>query len=235
MVLKPIETINLPTVPNIRLDADHALHQSALADPVSIQRAFTVGQGIHIGAEPQNPYHYSEIADVDRIGFSSPRLVDPSFPEVDPELRKQEDRIRRKVQQLKAMTFDRWCVLVPKTRPYLRKFAIITGQEDTYFTTDLFVLEPGQSLLAACDNSTPDATCLLFMLLRGPMNPLLTSISRWGKSYPTLHRDDIANAVIDQVALDQMVSGSFVAQAQEIRRIVEGVVTGRNRLLHILS
>lgn len=235
MVLKPIDPKNLLTKPNIRLDADHALHQSALANPVSIRQAFTVGQGNQIDAEPSEPYHYSEIADVDRTGFSSPRLVDPSYPEVDPELRKQEDRIRRKVQQLKAMTFDQWCVLVPKTRPYLRKFAIVTGQENTYFTTDLFVLEPGKSLLEACNDSTPDATCLLFLLLKGPLNPLLTSISRWGKSYPTLHRDDLANAVIDQDALNQLVSNSYVNQAKQIRRIVEGVAAGQSELLQILS
>lgn len=235
MVLKPIDSANLLTKPNIRLDADHALHQSALANPVSIRKVFTVGQGNHIDTEPSEPYHYCEIADVDRIGFTSPRLVDPRYPEVDPELRTLEEHIRRKVQQLKAMTFDQWCVLVPKTRPYLRKFAIVTGKEDTYFTTDLFVLEPGEALLEACHQSTPDATCLLILLLKGQLNPLLTSISRWGKSYPTLHRDDLSNAVIDQTTLNHLVSQEYVTQAKDIRKIVEGVVSARNELLLLFS
>ena len=230
MVLKRIETTNLRTEPNIRLDADHALHQSAVSEPLPICHVFTVGQGERVDSEPEVMYRYCEIGDVDRLGLTAPRTVDPNFPEVDPELRKQEDRIRRKVQQRKAMTLDRWCVLVPKTRPYLKKFAIISGNESTYFTTDFFVLEPGSVLLKACNGAIEDASCLLFLLLKGPLNALLTSISRWGKSYPTLHPDDLANAVIDAAEIPDLVTLDRVEEAVTMRRVVTQIVEGRRQL-----
>ena len=230
MVLKRIETTNLRTEPNIRLDADHALHQSAVSKPLPISHVFTVGQGERVDSEPKVMYRYCEIGDVDRLGLTSPRTVDPNFPEVDPELRKQEDRIRRKVQQRKAMTLNRWCVLVPKTRPYLKKFAIICGNENTYFTTDFFVLEPGNALLESCGGSLEDASCLLFLLLKGPLNALLTSISRWGKSYPTLHPDDLANAVIDAAEIQDLVTPDRVEEAVTMRRVVTQIVEGRQQL-----
>ena len=230
MVLKRIETANLRTEPNIRLDADHALHQSAVSAPMPISQVFTVGQGERVDSEPTVMYRYCEIGDVDRLGLSSPRTVDPDCPEMDPELRKQEDRIRRKVQQRKAMTLDRWCVLVPKTRPYLKKFAIISGSESTYFTTDFFVLYPGSALLESCKNSVEDASCLLFLLLKGPLNALLTSISRWGKSYPTLHPDDLVNAVIDSAEIRDLVTPDRVTEALTMRRVVEDILEGRRQL-----
>ena len=230
MVLKRIETTNLRTEPNIRLDADHALHQSAVSEPLPISHIFTVGHGERVDSEPEVMYRYCEIGDVDRLGLTSPRTVDPNFPEVDPELRKQEDRIRRKVQQRKAMTLNRWCVLVPKTRPYLKKFAIISGNESTYFTTDFFVLEPGSTLLESCVGSIEDASCLLFLLLKGPLNALLTSISRWGKSYPTLHPDDLANAVIDVAEIRDLVTPDRVEEAVTMRRVVTQIVQGRRKL-----
>ena len=230
MVLKRIETTNLRTEPNIRLDADHALHQSAASEPLPISHVFTVGQGERVDSEPEVMYRYCEIGDVDRLGLTSPRTVDPNFPEMDPELRKQEDRIRRKVQQRKAMTLNRWCVLVPKTRPYLKKFAIISGNESTYFTTDFFVLEPGSALLKSCGGSIEDASCLLFLLLKGPLNALLTSISRWGKSYPTLHPDDLANAVIDAAEIPDLVTLDRVEEATKMRRVVTQIVEGRRQL-----
>ena len=235
MVLKRIETTNLRTEPNIRLDADHALHQSAISDPMPISHVFTVGQGERVDSEPTVMYRYCEIGDVDRLGLSSPRTVDPDCPEMDPELRKQEDRIRRKVQQRKAMTLDRWCVLVPKTRPYLKKFAIISGSESTYFTTDFFVLEPGSALLESCKNSVEDASCLLFLLLKGPLNALLTSISRWGKSYPTLHPDDLSHAVIDSAEIPDLVIADRIAKAAKMRRVVEGIVDGRRQLQRLAA
>ena len=230
MVLKSIPTLNLCTEPNIRLDADHALHQSAIPDPSPISRVFVVGQGLKLDSEPEVEYRYCEIGDVDRLGLTSPRTVDPSNPEVDPELRKQEDRIRSKVQQRKAMALDRWCVLVPKTRPYLKKFAVISGKEDTFFTTDFFVLEPGSELLLSCDGSPEIASCLLFLLLRGPLNALLTSISRWGKSYPTLNPKDLSSAVIDSGDIPDLVTLDRVEKAMKLRRVVEGIVEGRRQL-----
>ena len=230
MVLKRIETLNLRTSPHIRLDADHALHQSAISDPLPIDHVFTLGQGERVDSEPTATYRYCEIGDVDRLGLTSPRTVDPDCPELDPELRKQEDRIRRKVQQRKAMTLDRWCVLVPKTRPYLKKFAIISDRESTYFTTDFFVLQPGSALLESCDGSVQDASCLLFLLLKGPLNALLTSISRWGKSYPTLHPDDLSHAVIDSAEIRDLVTTDRIAKAVKMRRVVESIVDGRRQL-----
>lgn len=231
MVLKRIPTSNLRTRPNIRLDADHALHQSATSDPLPIDHVFSVGKGERVSSEPQSVYRYCEIGDVDRLGLTSPRTVDPNFPEVDPELRKQEDRIRRKVvNQRKAMTLDRWCVLVPKTRPYLKKFAIVSGREGIHYTTDFFVLEPGKALSHACEGSTEVATCLLFLLLKGPLNALLTSISRWGKSYPTLHPDDLSDAVIDSSEIPDLVKRDRVEEAARMRRIVESIVDGRQQL-----
>ena len=235
MVLKSIPTLDLRTDPNIRLDADHALHQSTISNPLPISRVFVLGQGQKLDSEPEAGYRYCEIGDVDRLGLTAPRTVDPNSPEVDTELSKQEDRIRDKVQQGKAMVLDRWCVLVPKTRPYLKKFAVISGKEDTLFTTDFFVLEPGSELLQSCNGSTEVASCMLFQLLRGPLNSLLTSISRWGKSYPTLNAKDLSSAVIDAAEIPGLVTLNRVEDALKMRRILESIIEGRQRLQRMVG
>ena len=235
MVLKRIPTLNLRTEPKTRLDADYALHQSAIPDPLPVSQVFVLGQGLRIESEPEVAYRYCEIGDVDRLGLTTPRTVDPSNPEVDPELAKQEDRIRRKVEQRKAMALDQWCVLVPKTRPYLKKFAIVSGREDTLFTTDFYVLEPGTVLLQSCSASPEVASCLLFLLLKGPLNILLTSISRWGKSYPTLHPDDLSGAVIDSSEIPDLVTEDRVEEATKMRRVVESIIDGRQQLQRLTT
>ena len=235
MVLERIPALPPQIVSDFRLCADYALHQSAIPDPLPVSQVFVLGQGLRIEAEPEVAYRYCEIGDVDRLGLTSPRTIDPSNPEVDPDLSKQEDRIRRKVEQRKAMTLDRWCVLVPKTRPYLKKFAIISGHDGTYFTTDFYALEPGKRLLRACEGSSEVASCLLFLLLKGPLNILLTSISRWGKSYPTLHPDDLSGAVIDSSEIPDLVAEDRVEEAAKMRRVVESIIDGRQQLQRLTT
>ena len=188
-----------------------------------------------IASEPDGTYSYCEIGDVDRMGLVSPRIIDPATQDDNPESRKQMDRVRKKVQQGKAMKPDSWCVLVPKTRPYLKKFAIVNGKEDAYFTTDFFVLKPGNRLIAHCDASEARATCMLLLLLKGKLNPLLTALSRWGKTYPTLHADDLSNASIEQATLEKMLTNELAHDAELMRKTVEESIEARNHLLEIIK
>lgn len=234
-ILRVVPSDAIPTKPTVRLDAEYALQQSSISSPMPVEEVFVLSEFPEIDSEPTDIYNYCEIGDIDRMGLASPRIIDPSIQDDNPEMRKQIDRIRKKVQQGKAMKPDSWCVLVPKTRPYLKKFAIVNGKENSYFTTDFFVLKPGNQLIQHCNKDEEEATCLLLLLLKGELNSLLTSLSRWGKSYPTLHKDDLSNASIDQQVFEKMLTPELIDDAKSVRGKVDSSIEARNNLLQIIQ
>ena len=234
-ILRIVPSDAIPTKPTVRLDAEYALQQSLISSPMPIKEIFVLSEFPEIDSEPTDVYNYCEIGDIDRMGLASPRIIDSSIQDDNPEMRKQIDRIRKKVQQGKAMKPDSWCVLVPKTRPYLKKFAIVNGKENSYFTTDFFVLKPGDHLIEHSNEDEGNATCMLLLLLKGELNSLLTSLSRWGKSYPTLHKDDLSSASIDQQVFEKMLTPELINDAKLVREKVNSSIEARNNLLQIIQ
>ena len=208
----------------LRLDADYALSQSGVRAPVPASDVFTIAEIDPEPGEPPTPYRYCEIGDIDRMGRVSPRLIETEQPttadEEEPDNARQTDRIRKKVRQGNVMTVDGWAVLVPLTRAYLGKFAVATGQEDCYFTTALIPFVPGKRLVEHCGGDEALATCLLFLMLKGELQSLLSSLSRWGKAYPTLNRRDLENAVVDESVLRRCLSTAMTKSANDLRNVI---------------
>lgn len=224
---------------SLRLDADYALSQTGVRAPAPASGVFIVAEIEPETGEPPFPYRYCEIGDIDRMGRISPRLIEPDQPNADadeePDNARQTDRIRKKVQQGDIMAVDGWAVLVPLTRAYLGKFAVVTGDEDCYFTTALIPFVPGKRLAEHCGGDDGLAVCLLFLLLKGELQPLLSSLSRWGKTYPTLNRRDLENAVIDEGVLQRCLSPSMTASANALRNVVLDARRTDARLRDILQ
>lgn len=223
----------------LRLDADYALSQSGIRAPVPASDVFIADEIDPEPGEPPAPYRYCEIGDIDRMGRVSPRLIETDLPaggdEEEPDNARQTDRIRKKVRQGNIMAVDGWAVLVPLTRAYLGKFAVATGQEDCYFTTALIPFVPGKRLVEHCGEDEALATCLLFLMLKGELQPLLSSLSRWGKTYPTLNRRDLENAVVDESVLQRCLSPEMTKSANDLRNVIIDSQKMEARLRDILQ
>ena len=218
MEVRPVDPADLLRGPGLRLDADYALSQTGIVSPIPASGAFFIARADHEPAEPDAAYRYCEIGDIDRMGRISPRLIDPNLPDADNDGGdgKQIDRVRSKIQKGDIMSLDDWRVLVPTTRVYLGKFTIVTGEEDCYFTTKLHPFSPGERLLAACGGDRGVATSLLFLMLRGDFRAFLSSLSRWGKTYPTLNDKDLTGAVIDEALLNRNLLSERVDKARQV-------------------
>ena len=209
---------------SLRLDADYALSVVGVQTPVPMSDVFVVDDIEPEPGEPQSAYRYCEIGDIDRMGRIAPRVIEVDEANVDPEEEpdsaRQRDRIRKKARKGDIMAVDGWAVLVPLTRAYLGKFAVVTGDEDCYFTTALIPLIPGKRLAEHCGGDDGLAACLLFLMLKGELRPLLSSLSRWGKTYPTLNRRDLENAVVDEGVLQRCLSPAMMKSANALRNAI---------------
>ena len=219
-----------------RLDADYALNQAVIEESVPV--------GAMLRISPRNPaapgdsdYDYCEIEHIGRFGDISPIRVTPADRGADPEMARQLDRIRRKVDGGKAMRIADWSVLLPKTRAYLGKFAVVTGGEsDVFFTTDLYPLAPGPELLARCDNDRGLATCALLLSAkdRGELLPVFASLSRWGKAYPVLGEDDLARAVVPARILESATAPARLARARLLRDSIRDQERNREAIRQVI-
>ena len=226
---------------NLRLDADFALSQTGIAEPIAAHHIFLLDEATLkiCHTEPELAYYYCEIGKIDDMGRVSPVLIDPNQADFDtdeePDRQKQIDRLRNKVKKGDIMRITDWRVLVPITRAYLGKFAIITGQENWYFTNKLFPLMPGKILLEYCDDDNSLATCLLFLVLKGRLRFLLSSLSRWGKSYPTLNAEDLKSAIIDQQLVNNILTPEILNSAKSLLAIILNYQKLNQRLSSLLS
>lgn len=226
---------------NLRLDADFALSQTGIVNPVLSHELFLVDEpSIKVKyTEPEQAYYYCEIGRIDDMGRISPVLIDPNQADFDtdeePDKKKQIDRLRIKVQKGDIMPVTDWRVLIPKTRTYLGKFAIVTGQEKWYFTKALHPFVPGERLLKYCNNDSSLATCLLFLALKGKLHFLLSSLSRWGKAYPTLNIEDLKTSIVDQKMVDQILTPAMLKSATNLLEIICDYQKLNQRLSTLLS
>lgn len=208
---------------SLRLDADYALSKVGIQAPIPMSDVFVVDEIDPEPREPRSAYRYCEIGDIDRMGRIAPRLIEIDEANIDPEEEpdntRQRDRIRKKVQKGDIMTVNDWAVLAPITRPYLGKFAVVTGQEDCYFTNKLIPLVPGKWIVGYCGEDEGLAACLLFLLLKGELQRVLSSLSRWGKTYPKLSRRDLENAVVDESVLQRCLP-EMMNSANDLRNVI---------------
>lgn len=222
--------------PALRLDADFALNQTGIEDPVSIETMLRFEAG-----GPAQPgkaeFYYCEIGHIGRFGDISPMRVTAVEDETDPDLARQLDRIRKKVKAGKIMCLDDWTMLLPKTRTYLGKFAVVSGWEpNLYFTTDLYALVPGPALLARCGDDRGLATCALLLAAknRGELLPVFVSLSRWGKAYPVLRDDDLKAARIASEILDRATTSHRLAMAARLRDSIKAQETTRREIGQVI-
>ena len=219
----PIRKIHLQDLlagnPDLRLDADFALHRIGIENPVSIADLLRFEDGRSVPPD-EAEFYYCEIGHIGRFGDISPMRVTATDAEIDPDQARQLDRIRRKIADGKIRRLDDWTMLLPRTRTYLGKFAVVTGCEpNLYFTTDLYALGPGPALLARCGGDRGLATCALFLCAkrRGELLPVLVSLSRWGKGYPVLRDEDLRTATIASSVLERATTERRLAAAARLR------------------
>ena len=185
----------------VRLDAEFGVQMARTARG----NTDSLSEVLVSGWVEKSPVHdetirYCEIGNVDQMGRVSAVKVtrEPEYFD-DPNSEKQAVRLREKVfVKNNVGRVHGWAVLGAKTRTYLRKYGLVTGHEDCYYTTDLLIMRPGPKILDKCNSDYEVACCLLWLALkRGPLGNLITALSRWGKEYPTIHIDDIREASIN--------------------------------------
>lgn len=216
--------------PDLRLDADFALHRAGIENPVSIGDLLRIEDG-----RPVRPgeveFYYCEIGHIGRLGDISPMRVPVAGEEADPDLARSLERTRKKVEAGKVMRLRDWTLLVPRIRPHLGKFAVVTGCEpNLYFTTDLHALAPGPALLARCGDDRGLATCALLLSAkkRGELQPVFAALSRWGKGYPVLREEDLRAATIASNVLERATTERRLAAAARLRDSIRAEeATGR--------
>lgn len=222
--------------PALRLDADFALNQTGIESPVSIETMLRFQDGDEV-EPPDSEFYYCEIGHIGRFGDISPMRVTAADDETDPDLARQLDRIRKKVEAGKIMGLPDWTMLLPKTRTYLGKFAVVTGREpNLYFTTDLYALAPGPALLGRCGGDRGLATCALLLSAknRSELLPVFISLSRWGKAYPVLKDKDLKAARIPSEVLDRATTKSRLALAERLRDSIETQEGTRREIRHVI-
>lgn len=216
--------------PDLRLDADFALHRTGIENPVSIGDLLRLEDG-HPVRPGDAEFYYCEIGHIGRLGDISPMRVPAAGEEIDPDLARPLERTRKKVEAGKVMRPRDWTLLVPRIRPDLGKFAVVTGCESNlYFTTDLYALAPGPALLARCGGDRGLATCALLLSAkkRGELQPVFGALPRWGKGYPVLREEDLRAATIAASVLERATTRRRLAAAARLRNSIRAEeATGR--------
>lgn len=191
-----------------------------------------------VTGQPHNPdgQWVAEISSIDRTGRCTPKWVPPesALGDQHPETQRDLERLLGKAADRKFGIAPPWSVLVPKTRPYLRKFGLHGPSTQARFTVDLLAPQPRRPLTSWCDGVSIDgapatlgarrerrratACCLLWLLcVHGPLGDLFDHVARWGKKYPTLHLDDVADARIPASAVTGWIAAhDAVARAAQL-------------------
>lgn len=188
-------------------------------------------------SDDDNLTNYCEIGDIDRLGRICPyKLVPKGHSDYinSPEEIGQIERRLKKIEKEKIGQVDNWAVLVPKTRPYRRVFALVSGKENVYYTTDLLKFQPSEKFIELLhelsgvsfdfqkENDYAQLCVILWFLLRyGPLGNALSAISRWGKTYPTLDPEDITLMNIDSLEISAWIADNYIFERGE--RMIEYV------------
>lgn len=180
-----------------------------------------------------------------------------TFGDYHPETQRQLERLFDKAHNPKKPGFGSapaWSVLIPKTRPYLRKFGLRGPSDNARHTADLLTLEPTDWLISKylkttdskgtasslgkqhsgpCDRERDKAACLLWLLcVHGPFGDLFDCISRWGKEYPTLHDEDVISAQIPESDITTWVQNHDAVACATSLSEVAAIATDWQHLIH---
>lgn len=197
----------------------------------------------------QEEFKYCEIGNIDSLGRFEPTTLrwDAQDLEVDPDAQKNNQRLWDKINKRDITKHDGPCVLVPKTRPYLKRFGLLTGvegEEKLRFTKALFAFYPGAKLrdatLAAESGKSSsivrlEATCLLFIALKEPLSQWIASLARWGKTYPTLEPREVMESHIQQKLLRAATSDERKKRACELAMTVKDRATAETKFSAIME
>lgn len=157
-------------------------------------------------------FRYCEIGDVSANNSIAPELVDMRAPD---DGDKAAARLMKKIRDGDIFKPRRGQILVSAVRAYLGKILSVRD-EDVYFTRAFIVMRP--------KSGGADDVRLHYALLRGPLLPMLVAHSRWGAAYPTLHEDDLRDAVVDRKSVE-----NFLADP-ESRRLARALEKGCEKL-----
>ena len=223
----------------VRLDPEYWIFISSQAGRPNTQNMSEVMSVSWVPAcqsIPKLPFRYCEIGNIDHFGRIAPFLIEDE-EEIEPESAKQRERLLKKINDGKISQIEDWAVIAPKTRPYKKKYGLLSGNEkDTYFTTDLLLLEPGPLLLEKVDDRG-QAVCLLWvMLLRTILGDHVTALSRWGKTYPTITPDDLQSAPVDWAQLNTaMTQIKAVQLAKRVQENMAGCMECSENIIQAIT
>ena len=152
-------------------------HNSTNAVPL---HAICYARELDRALKPNDAFSYCEIGSVDMFGVGEPFWLDED--EIEPG--SEEERVLKKIEKGDIGVGKPGTILVPKVRPYLGKFVLVTGSE-TYYTRAFLELHP--------KGIKPET---LYACLKHPL--VLEQIYRVctiGKGYPTITPFDLTRAV----------------------------------------
>ena len=216
-----------------RIDAELALYLNSITRGVPARNLFTIvaPNAVNVVDLP-NSFCYCEIGHVDAMGRISPFLIE-SNPTMDKE--KESERISKKIEKGDIMSVNNWAVLIPKTRAYLGKYALINGSENSFFTTAFLIIYPSNKLILACKGDKAVATCLLFLAVKRELVSMFSAVSVWGKSYPTLTDKKLGGARISEEIFQRILSRQWINDAYRLKESIESVRDTEKRIFEIIN
>lgn len=129
---------------------------------------------------------YSEIGNVSEFGFTNSKMVDLSDFDANNNLIKKikKNDIQRPLENT---------ILIPKVRPYLKKFVYVDKTNLSYFTKAFIQIKPKFFPILS----------YYFLLMNGTEN--INSVSRIGKGYPTLNSNDLSNIMFEKNKIENLL------------------------------
>jgi hypothetical protein len=140
----------------------------------------------------EDDFKYCEITDISEDGEINPYLIEPEEVEIGSE----EERILSKIKKGDIISANNGNILLSSVRPNLKKYIYIDkDKEQVYFTKAMILLNPIKN------------NKILYYLLRSDSyTHQINAISRLGKSYPTVNKEDILRHL--RIPLKMFVDGA---------------------------
>ena len=186
-----------------RLDAAYLLDESPAPDEgVKFKDLFEII--VPQAAKIPDDLLYCEIGHASSDGSIHPiRLVrgESEHDDAAPQERERTKKLWNKIERGDIIKPNLGDTLVPKVRVYLGKIILIDQRKtEVHFTSAFICLRPkGNPLLS-------------HLLLKGALLKKLIALSRWGKAYPTLSAEDLA-----EIRLDENMAADFARREKELK------------------
>ncbi len=159
-----------------------------------------------INLEELEEFQYAEIGNVSKNGEVVPVTLDFSVRN------EESESLYKKIEKGDIIFPQAGDILISKIRPYLNKNVLIE-KKGTYFTKAFIQIRPKLN------------PALFYLALRSIFSTQLNAVSRQGKGYPTLNKDDIktirfSKKVIDNlIAQEKIIFPSIQAHQREIDQL----------------